>query len=39
VQPDGTTWVIKFGIALHEWCAEWYGRLAKDLETGKETRK
>jgi hypothetical protein len=31
--------VMKFGIALHEWCADWYGRLAKDLEVGKESRK
>lgn len=31
--------VMKFGIALHEWCAEWYGRLAKDLETGKEPKR
>ncbi len=31
--------VMKFGIALHEWCADWYGRLAKDLEAGKEAKK
>ncbi|HYM96011.1 MAG TPA: PadR family transcriptional regulator [Candidatus Sulfotelmatobacter sp.] len=31
--------VMKFGIALHEWCADWYGRLAKDLEMGKETKR
>jgi len=31
--------VLKFGVALHEWCADWYGRLAKDLESGKEARK
>ena len=31
--------VLKFGMALHEWCADWYGRLAKDLESGKEARK
>ena len=30
--------VMKFGIALHEWCADWYGRLAKDLEAGKESK-
>ena len=26
--------VMKFGIGLHDWCAAWYARLAKDLETG-----
>jgi len=31
--------VLKFGVALHEWCADWYGRLAKDLETGKEAKR
>jgi DNA-binding PadR family transcriptional regulator len=31
--------VMKFGIALHEWCADWYGRLAKDLDSGKGSRK
>jgi DNA-binding PadR family transcriptional regulator len=31
--------VMKFGIALHEWCADWYGRLARDLETGKEAKR
>ena len=31
--------VMKFGIAFHEWCAEWFGRLAKDLESGKETKR
>ena len=31
--------VLKFGVALHEWCADWYGRLSKDLESGKEARK
>src|ERR1700674_1554290 len=31
--------VMKFGIAFHEWSAEWFGRLAKDLESGKESRK
>jgi PadR family transcriptional regulator AphA len=31
--------VWKFGVALHEWCADWYARLAKDLESGKEARK
>lgn len=31
--------VMRFGIALHEWCADWYGRLAKDLETGKEAKR
>ena len=31
--------VMNFGIAFHSWCAEWFGRLAKDLESGKESRK
>lgn len=31
--------VMKFGIAFHEWCADWFGKLAKDLETGKGTKK
>lgn len=31
--------VLKFGVALHEWCADWYGRLAKDLESGKESKR
>ena len=31
--------VWKFGVALHEWCADWYARLAKDLESGKEAKK
>jgi len=31
--------VMKFGIALHEWCADWYGGLAKDLEAGKESKR
>jgi PadR family transcriptional regulator AphA len=31
--------VMKFGIALHEWCADWYARLAKDVETGKEAKR
>lgn len=31
--------VMKFGIALHEWCADWYGRLAKDLESGRESKR
>jgi PadR family transcriptional regulator, regulatory protein AphA len=26
--------VMKFGIGLHDWCANWYARLAKDLESG-----
>lgn len=28
--------VMRFGIALHEWCADWYGRLARDLDGRKE---
>jgi PadR family transcriptional regulator AphA len=28
--------VLRFGIALHEWCADWYGQLAKDVESGRE---
>jgi DNA-binding PadR family transcriptional regulator len=31
--------VMKFGIAFHEWCADWFGKLAKDIETGKEAKK
>jgi DNA-binding PadR family transcriptional regulator len=31
--------VMKFGIGLHEWCADWYGRLAKDLEVGRESNQ
>ena len=31
--------VMKFGIALHDWCADWFGRLAKDLESGKGSKK
>jgi PadR family transcriptional regulator AphA len=31
--------VMKFGIAFHEWCADWFEKLAKDLETGKEGKK
>jgi len=31
--------VMKFGIALHEWCADWYGKLEKDLETGREAKR
>src|ERR1700730_1689594 len=31
--------VMNFGIAFHSWCAEWFGRLAKDLESGKESRR
>lgn len=27
--------VMKFGIAFHEWCADWYERLAMDLQAGK----
>jgi DNA-binding PadR family transcriptional regulator len=31
--------VMKFGVALHEWCADWYGKLAKDLEANKGDKK
>ena len=31
--------VMKFGIGLHEWCADWYGRLAQDLRKGGEAKK
>jgi hypothetical protein len=31
--------VMKFGIAFHDWSADWFGKLAKDLETGKESKK
>jgi PadR family transcriptional regulator, regulatory protein AphA len=27
--------VMKFGIALHDWCADWYARLAIDLVAGR----
>jgi PadR family transcriptional regulator AphA len=30
--------VMKFGIALHDWCANWYAGLAKDLETGRRAK-
>ena len=30
--------VMKFGIGLHDWCAGWYARLAKDLEAGRKTK-
>ena len=30
--------VMKFGIALHDWCADWYARLAKDLESGRKAK-
>jgi len=30
--------VMRFGIALHEWCADWYGKLAADLERGRGAR-
>ena len=30
--------VLKFGIAFHEWCADWFGKLAKDIETGQEAK-
>jgi PadR family transcriptional regulator AphA len=34
-KPDRMKYeVMKFGIGLHEWCANWYARLAKDLESG-----
>jgi hypothetical protein len=29
---------MKFGIALHDWCADWYARLAKDLESGRKAK-
>ena len=31
--------VMTFGIAFHEWCADRFGKLAKDLKSGKESRK
>jgi hypothetical protein len=31
--------VIEFGVALPEWCADWYGRLAKDLARVKDSKK
>jgi hypothetical protein len=30
--------VMKFGIALHDWCAGWYTRLAKDLEAARKAQ-
>jgi hypothetical protein len=27
---------LRFGIALHEWGADWYGRPAEDVERGRE---
>jgi PadR family transcriptional regulator AphA len=30
--------VMKFGIGLHDWCAGWYARLAKDLEAGRKAK-
>jgi PadR family transcriptional regulator, regulatory protein AphA len=30
--------VLKFGIGLHGWCADWCGRLAKELEKGREAK-
>jgi DNA-binding PadR family transcriptional regulator len=39
-QPDRMKYeVLNFGIAFHEWCAEWFGRLAKDVEAGKEAKR
>ncbi|SRR5712692_4853882 len=31
--------VLRFGIGLHGWCADWCGRLARDLEKGREGKK
>ena len=31
--------VMNFGIGFHEWCAEWFGKLAKDLESGREAKR
>jgi hypothetical protein len=31
--------VMKFGIAFHDWSADWFGKLAKDIETGREAKK
>lgn len=31
--------VMRFGIAFHDWCARWFGRLAADVESGKATSK
>lgn len=31
--------VLKFGIGLHGWCADWAGRLARELEKGREVKK
>jgi PadR family transcriptional regulator AphA len=40
VQPHRMKYeVLKFGVALHEFCADWYGRLAKDVEAGREAKR
>jgi PadR family transcriptional regulator, regulatory protein AphA len=31
--------VLKFGVALHEWCADWYGKLGRDLQSDREVKK
>jgi DNA-binding PadR family transcriptional regulator len=31
--------VMRFGIGFHEWCADWFGNLAKEIEAGKEAKK
>lgn len=31
--------VLRFGIGLHEWCADFYGKLARELEQGREARR
>jgi hypothetical protein len=30
---------MKFGIAFHDWSADWFGKLARDLESGREAKK
>ena len=31
--------VLKFGVGLHGWCADWCGTLAKELQKGPEAKK
>jgi len=31
--------VMRFGIGLHEWCSDFYARLARDMEQGREAKR
>ncbi len=31
--------VMRFGIGLHEWSADWYAKLARDTEQGREGKR